>query len=186
MRARTVSASLVIAASLLVAPLNVAMAETVEVRPGVSKSTIAKAKVAARKLERQAKSHRNLVLGGKVTAVVGQELSFTVHGHRYKALRGTTVTVSVDPAAKVTRDGVVTLAQVVAGDHVVVKSRDFDFVVSSVTDPVTSVVTPTVTLVATVTRVAASPAEGGSGSGCTGPHSLTLGPLDASSATMAG
>lgn len=68
-------------------------------------------------------------------------------------LRGTDVTVTVLPDAKVTRDGVVDLSAVLVGDHVVVKSRDLDFVVDRTT------VVPSVTVTATVGRVVASPKD---------------------------
>lgn len=163
MRARTASASLLVAAALVAAPAASALAETsAATRPGVTKSEVAKARAEARRLEAKAHSKRFFVLGGTVTgvsladaAVEGSTstLTFTVHGGRYKALRGTDVTVTVLPDAKVTRDGVVDLSAVVAGDHVVVKSRDFDFSVDRTTE------TAVVTVTATVSRVAASPAE---------------------------
>ncbi len=87
-----------------------------------------------------------------VAAVEGTPatLTLTVHGGRYKDLRGTDVTVTVLADAKVTRDGVVDLSAVLVGDHVVVKSRDFDFVVDRTT------LVPTVTVTATVSRVVAN------------------------------
>lgn len=164
MRARTVSTSLLIAATLVVAPVTAALADgTTDTRPGVSRSELAKAKAQARQLERAANAHRSFVLGGRATAapvvVVDADpatvstLTLLVHGGRYKALRGQTVTVSVADDAKVTRDGVVTLADVLAGDHVVVKARGVD--VRPVLDAAGAVTGFTVT--ATFTRVAASP-----------------------------
>ena len=168
MSVRTSSAALLTAAALVLAPAVAAVADTPATGTGVSKSQLAKARAEARKLEKQAKAKGRVVLGGTVKAVtaavapvaatettpevLGSEatLTLTVHGGRYKELRGTDVTVTVLPDAKVTRDGVVDLSAVLVGDHVVVKSRDFDFVV----DKTTAV--PTVTVTATVGRVVAN------------------------------
>ena len=156
------------AAALVLAPAAAAVADDAATAPGVTKSQVAKAKAQARKLEKQAKASGRVVLGGTVKAVVPAvapvvatelapavegtpaTLTFTVHGGRYKDLRGTDVTVTVLADAKVTRDGVVDLSAVLVGDHVVVKSRDFDFVVDRTT------LVPTVTVTATVSRVVAN------------------------------
>ena len=127
-RRASLSASLVVAAAMLAAPVAPAVAGTAgHPGTGVDKVEVAKARATARTIEGKAHGHHNFVLGGTVTAVdpAAGTLSFTVHGGRYKALRKTVVTVTVDPAAKVTRDGLVTLVQVMVGDHVVVKSRSF-------------------------------------------------------------
>ena len=174
MRARTVAASLLTAAALAVTPLTVAVAYATPTAPDVTKSQAAKARAQARKLEKlsraQARQRGAVVLGGRLTAVVPADptvvgaastLAFTVHGGRYKPLRGQAVTVAVAPDAKVTRQGVVTLAELVAGDHVVVKSRDFTFSVARSTDAATGVETVTVAATATVSRVVGSPAGSG-------------------------
>ncbi|HEX7188227.1 MAG TPA: hypothetical protein VF423_08385 [Actinomycetes bacterium] len=171
MHVRSSSAALLVAAALVLAPAAAAVADDAATAPGVTKSQVAKAKAQARKLERQAKASGRVVLGGTVKAVVPAvapvvatelapavegtpaTLTFTVHGGRYKDLRGTDVTVTVLADAKVTRDGVVDLSAVLAGDHVVVKSRDFDFVVDRTT------LVPTVTVTATVHRVVANARE---------------------------
>jgi hypothetical protein len=169
MSVRSASAALLVVAALALAPAAAAVADDGgSTSTGVSKSQLAKARAEARKLERQAKAKGKVVLGGKVTAVtpavapvaatdttaavVAAEatLTFTVHGGRYKDLRGTDVTVTVLADAKVTRDGVVDLSAVLVGDHVVVKSRDFDFVVDRTT------LVPTVTVTAPVHRVVAN------------------------------
>jgi hypothetical protein len=166
---RTSSAALLAAAALVLAPAAAALAaDTPGAGTGVTKSQVAKARAEARKLEKQAKSKGRVVLNGTVkavtaavapvaatettAAVVGADatLTLTVHGGRYKALRGTDVTVTVLADAKVTRDGVVDLSAVLVGDHVVVKSRDFDFAVDTTT------LVPTVTVTATVGRVVAN------------------------------
>jgi hypothetical protein len=155
--ARSTSAALLVAAALALAPAAAAVADdTPSVGTGVTHSQLAKAKAQARRLEHQAAAKGRVVLGGTVTSVTpavdatDATLTFTVHGGRYKVLRGTDVTVTVLADAKVTRDGVVDLSAVLAGDHVVVKSRDFDFVVDS------STLVPTVTVTATVHRVVAN------------------------------
>ena len=169
MSVRSASAALLVAAALALAPAAAAVADDGgSTSTGVSKSQLAKARAEARKLERQAKAKGKVVLGGKVKAVIAPvapldatdtaaavlaadaTLTFTVHGGRYKDLRGTDVTVTVLADAKVTRDGVVDLSAVLVGDHVVVKSRDFDFVVDRTT------LVPTVTVTATVHRVVAT------------------------------
>ena len=171
MHVRSSSAALLVAAALVLAPAAAAVADDAATAPGVTKSQVAKAKAQARKLEKQAKANGRVVLGGTVKAVVPAvpavapvvatelvaavegtpaTLTFTVHGGRYKDLRGTDVTVTVLADAKVTRDGVVDLSAVLAGDHVVVKSRDFDFLVDRTT------LVPTVTVTATVHRVVAN------------------------------
>ena len=169
MNFRSASFAVVAAAALALAPAAAAVAEDAPAaKPGVTKSKLAKARAEARKLERQAEAKGRVVLGGTVKAVTaavapvaatdtapaveGAEatLTFTVHGGRYKELRGTDVTVTVLADAKVTRDGVVDLSAVLVGDHVVVKSRDFDFVVDRTT------LVPTVTVTATVGRVVAN------------------------------
>ena len=168
MSVRTSSAALLAAAALVLAPAAGALAADTPAGTGVTKSQVAKARAEARKLEKQAKAKGRVVLNGTVkavtaavapvaatdtaAAVVGADatLTLTVHGGRYKALRGTDVTVTVRADAKVTRDGVVDLSAVLVGDHVVVKSRDFDFVVDTTT------LVPTVTVTATVGRVVAN------------------------------
>jgi hypothetical protein len=169
MSVRSASAALLVVAALALAPAAAAVADDGgSTSTGVSKSQLAKARAEARKLARQAKAKGKVVLGGKVTAVTPAvapvaatgttpaveaaeaTLTFTVHGGRYKDLRGTDVTVTVLADAKVTRDGVVDLSAVLVGDHVVVKSRDFDFVVDRTT------LVPTVTVTATVHRVVAN------------------------------
>ena len=169
MRARTASASLFVAAGLILAPVNVALADTATAtHPGVTQSALAKEKAKARadvrRLEKLTHDKRSFVLGGHVTAVdtTASTLTFTVHGGRYKALRGTAVTVSVPATAKITREGAVEgvpvlLSAVLVGDHVVVKSRDFTFTTTTVV--VDEVSTVTATVVATVNRVAASPTD---------------------------
>lgn len=167
MHARFAATSLLAAAVLLTAPVAGAVAENpTDARPGVTKSAEAKAKAKAkgkakgkekaaeakaRKLEKRADKAKKFVLGGTVQAVdaASSTLTFTAHGGRYKALRGTEVTVSVASDAKVTRDGVVTLAEVQAGDHVVVKAHQVEM----------TAVDATLVVEATVHRVAASPAE---------------------------
>lgn len=155
MRARTASASLLVAVALAVSPMTAAVADgSTDTSPGVTRSAEAKLKAQARKLERAANARGAIVLGGEVQSVAGQILTFTVHGGRYKVLRGTDLTVIVAFDAKITKNETegATLADLVAGDHVVVKSRAFDFIVDTSTDPATM----TVTVTATVTRVAAS------------------------------
>jgi archaellum component FlaG (FlaF/FlaG flagellin family) len=150
---RSAATSLLAAAVLVATPVAGALAEDApQVRPGVTKAEQAKAKAVARKLERKADKVKKFVLGGTVKAVdaAASTLTFTVHGGRYKALRKTDVTVTVALDAKVTRDGVVTLAEVLPGDHVVVKASSVDFG----SEPGVLVMT-----VAPVHRVAASPAE---------------------------
>ena len=167
MRARAASASLFVAAGLILAPVNVALADTATAtHPGVTQSALAKAKSDARRLGRLAHGKKNFVLGGRVVSVAGDQLAFTAHGGRYKALRGTVVTVTVAPDAKITREGAVEgvpvlLAAVLVGDHVVVKSRTFTFsVLTAAADPLApTVLTTTVTVAATVHRVAASPTD---------------------------
>jgi hypothetical protein len=159
-----------VAAALALAPAAAAVADDAapQAGTGVTKSQLAKARAEARRLERQAKAKGRVVLGGTVKAVTAAvapvaatdttpavegadaTLTFTVHGGRYKDLRGTDVTVTVLADAKVTRDGVVDLSAVLVGDHVVVKSSDFDFVVDRTT------LVPTVTVTATVHRVVAN------------------------------
>ena len=115
----------------------------------------AEAKRAAKLIRNKADDHRVFVLGGEVAAVdaVAGTLTVTVHGGPYKLLRGTEVTVSVDPDAKVTRGGEATLADLVVGDHVVVKARTVTLTITvGVEDG-----EPTVTVTAVVSRVAASP-----------------------------
>lgn len=167
MRARTASAALLVVAGLLVAPASMAAADTAtDARPGVTTSALAKAKSEARRLDKLAHAKKNVVLGGRVVSVAGDQLAFTAHGGRYKALRGTVVTVTVAPDAKITREGAVEgvpvlLSVVLVGDHVVVKSRDFAFsVVRAAADPLApTVLTTTVTVAATVHRLAASPTD---------------------------
>jgi hypothetical protein len=70
------------------------------------------------------KGHLKFVLAGSLASVdtTAGTVSFQVHGGRDKTLRGTVVTVTVAPDAVVERnDAVATLADLVVGDHVVVK-----------------------------------------------------------------
>ena len=153
MHVRSAATSLLAAAVLVATPVAGALAaDGTDARPGVTKSQQAKAKAVARKLERKADKAKKFVLGGTVKAVDAgaSTLTFTVRGGRYKALRKTDVTVTVALDAKVTRDGVVTLAEVLPGDHVVVKAASVDFG----SQPGVLVMT-----VAPVHRVAASAAE---------------------------
>ena len=153
-RTATLSGSLVVAAALLIAPVAPAFAGVTgdPGSKGATRSEVAKARATARTVETKAHGHNNFVLGGTVTAVdaAAGSLSFTVHGGRYKALRTTVVTVTVAPTAKVTRDGATTLAQVLVGDHVVVKSRVFE---------VTGTRHAELLVSATVHRVAASSSD---------------------------
>ena len=177
MRPRTATASLLTAAALALAPVSVAVAEDVAVtKPGTTTSAEAKAKAAAkkqaRKLEKVAKTRGALVLGGTVTAVatavtavapaVADQLAtvtLTVKGGRYKVLRGQAVTVEVLADAKVTRgDADATVADLLVGDHVVVKSWRFDFVLE-IAPAARESEAPVVTVVMKAHRVAASPAE---------------------------
>ena len=169
MSVRTSTAALLAAAALVLVPTAAALAaDSPSNGTGVTKSALAKARAEARRLEHQANAKGRVVLNGTVkavavavapvaaidttAAVAGTEatLTLTVHGGRYKALRGTDVTVTVLADAKVTRDGVVDLSAVLVGDHVVVKSRDFDFAVDKTT------LVPTVTVTANVGRVVAN------------------------------
>lgn len=131
----------------------------------MTQSALAKAKSDARRLDRLADGKKNFVLGGRVVSVAGDQLAFTAHGGRYKALRGTVVTVTVAADAKITREGAVDgfpflLSAVLMGDHVVVKSRDVTFsVLTAAADPLAPTVLTTVTVEATVHRVAASPTD---------------------------
>lgn len=152
MHVRSAATSLLAAAVLLTAPVAGAVAEdSTDARPGVTKSAEAKAKAQARKLEKRADKAKKFVVGGTVQAVdaAGSTLTLTVHGGKYKPLRGTEVTVTVAADAKVTRDGVVTLAEVQPGDHVVVKAHQVEL----------TAVDATLVVDATVHRVAASPAD---------------------------
>jgi hypothetical protein len=166
---RSSSAALLAAAALVLAPAAAALAaDTAAAGTGVTKAKLAKARAEARKLERQANARGRVVLGGTVKAVTpavapvlatdttpavvgsGATLTLTVHGGRYKDLRGTDVTVTVLADAKVTRDGVVDLSAVLVSDHVVVKSRDFDFAVDR------TAAVPSITVTAAVGRVVAN------------------------------
>jgi len=166
-RARSATAALVTAVALAVTPATAVLAEDGSTGPGVTKSAEGKAKAAeakarakARKLDRTAGARGALVLGGRVVAVdtATGSLTFTVRGGRYKVLRGTDVTALVSPEAKVTRDGVVTLAEVQVGDHVVVKAWRFDFTLAEVPGA-DATAAPTVTVTMKAHRVGASPAE---------------------------
>jgi hypothetical protein len=65
------------------------------------------------------KAHVKFNLGGRVTAVAADSVTFKVHGGKFKALRGTDLTVAVADGARVRRNGVaVTPADLVVGDHV--------------------------------------------------------------------
>jgi len=172
-RARSATAALVTAVALAVTPATAVLADEGAAGPGVGasvkargadkgkvKAAEAKARAKARKLERTATARGALVLGGRVVAVDAAtgSLTFTVHGGRYKVLRGTDVTALVSPEAKVTRDGVVTLAEVQVGDHVVVKAWRFDFTLAEVPGA-DATAAPTVTVTMKAHRVGASPAE---------------------------
>lgn len=160
MRARTASATLLVVAALVAAPA----AGAVAAGPPAGHVSKASAKAIAHKLEHALNAHRSFVLGGKVTAVTVADLTvdptatstltFTVHGGRFKALRGTDLTVTVPTTAKVTRDGVVDLSKVLVGDHVVVRFHQLDL--SVVRDPATGW---TLTGQAVAVRVAASPTD---------------------------
>jgi hypothetical protein len=167
---RSASVALLATAALVLSPVGAALAAGSGDHPAGSKSAEAKARnqakvearQQARKLEARLNSHRSFVLGGTVADdAVGSDpagtLTFIVHGHKYKVLRGSTVTVTVDPAAKITRGGSATLADLVTGDHVTVKSRAVD-VVAKVTGAGADAVT-SFTLTMTAHRVAASPAD---------------------------
>ena len=169
---RSASVAILAAVALVLTPVGASVGAESTGNPKVGKSDAAKARHHAkkaearrhaRKLENRINSHRSFVLGGTVADdAVGSDpagtLTFIVHGHRYKALRGLTVTVAVDPAAKITRgDASATLADVVTGDHVVVKSHSVDVVASVVGRGAGAVTSFTLTM--TVHRVAASPAE---------------------------
>jgi hypothetical protein len=70
------------------------------------------------------KAHAKFNLGGGITAVdaAAGTVTFRVHGGKFKALRKTELTVTVADGARVRRNGaVVTLADLVVGDHVRVK-----------------------------------------------------------------
>lgn len=173
MRARSATAALVTAVALAATPATAVLADEepaglsaaatakgADKGKGKVKAAEAKARAKARKLERTATARGALVLGGHVVAVDAAtgSLTVTVHGGRYKVLRGTDVTVTVSPDAKVTRDGVVTLAEVQAGDHVVVKAWRFDFTLAEVPGA-DATAAPTVTVTLKAHRVAAGPAE---------------------------
>lgn len=126
-----------------------------EARAAAKAAAKAEAKRAAKLIRNKADDHRVFVLGGEVAAVdaAAGTLTVLVHGGPYKLLRGTEVTVSVDPDAKVTREGEATLADLVVGDHVVVKARTVTLTITAAVEDGE----PTVTVTAVVSRVAASP-----------------------------
>jgi hypothetical protein len=67
------------------------------------------------------KAHAKFNLGGRLTAVdaAAGTVTFRVHGGKFKALRGTDLTVTLADGARVRRNGsAATLADLVAGDHV--------------------------------------------------------------------
>jgi hypothetical protein len=152
----------VLSAALVVAPAAAAFAVGA---PGLDARTRAQARAAAHRLEHALNAHRSVVVGGKLvsasaddpltTDVNEGQVVLTVHGGRFKLLRGTDLTVVVDSTAKVTRDGTATLADLVAGDHVVTRLTGVDL---SVTKDGNGqwVLQGT----ATAKRVAASPAAG--------------------------
>jgi hypothetical protein len=120
--------SALLSAALVVAPAAAAFAAGT---PGLDARTKAQARAAAHHLEHALNAHRSVVVGGKLVSVTADDplttdvnegqVVLTVHGGRFKLLRGTDVTVVVDSIAKVTRDGAATLADLVAGDHVVAR-----------------------------------------------------------------
>jgi hypothetical protein len=161
---RSATAALLVAGALVVAPLTAASAA--DSGTGVTAAQTAKAKATLHRLTHKANAHRSFVLGGKVTAAsvaatpdVASSLTFVVHGGAYKALRGVEVTVDVPATAKVTRDGVVELAAVQVGDHVTVRSHDFQFALETVAATTDAPASVHVTVTATVVRVAASAPE---------------------------
>lgn len=145
MHLRSATAALLVAGALTVAPVSTAFAAGPGTHPGAAKAAAAKA---AHRLEHAVNTHRSIVLGGKVvstTAAVAAQpavgttaevpavpgsVTLVVHGSRFKALRGTTLTVTVTDTTKVTREGPATLADVLVGDHVVVRARQLDVVVT--------------------------------------------------------
>lgn len=147
MRARAATAAMFTAAALAMAPMTAAVAEDAPVKPAMTKSAEARAKSAearakakakkeARRLERALGGNkRTVVLGGTLVSVAPEDpvveddassLTLTVHGGRFKLLRGTEFTVTVGEGAKVTREGLAELGDLLAGDHVVVKLRGLD------------------------------------------------------------
>jgi hypothetical protein len=76
------------------------------------------------------KAHTKFNLGGRITAVdaAAGSVTFRVHGGKFKALRGTELTVTAADGARIRRNGgAVTLADLVVGDHVRAKGvRDSD------------------------------------------------------------
>jgi len=81
------------------------------------------------KKAKKAKQGRTVVLGGSVTEVDTEAgtLTFTVHGGRFKKLRGTDLTLTVPDDVRVMREGEqVTLAEVQVGDLVNVRARRTD------------------------------------------------------------
>jgi hypothetical protein len=132
---RTASASLLVVAALSVAPVTAAFASgSGDSHPGAVKSATARAhaKAKAHKIEHAANARRSFVLGGKVTAVdaTAGTVTFTLHGTRFRALRGSDVTVTVNAATKVRREGAATLADVLVGDHVVARCVQLDVTIS--------------------------------------------------------
>jgi hypothetical protein len=151
--------TLLLTAALVVVP---AVAASAAGSHGLEARTKAKARAAAHKLEHQLDSHRSVVVGGTVVSATADDpavegdagsLVLTVHGGRFKALRGTDVTVTVAETARVTREGEATLADLVAGDHVVVRLTGVDLSVARQEGSWALVGT------ATGKRVAASPAD---------------------------
>jgi hypothetical protein len=123
----------VLSAALVVAPAAAAFAAGT---PGLDARTKAQARAAAHRLEHVLNAHRSVVVGGRLVSATSDDplttdlnegqVVLTVHGGRFKLLRGTDVTVVVDSTAKVTRDGAATLADLVAGDHVVTRLTGVD------------------------------------------------------------
>lgn len=181
MRARTLTVTL-LAAVLVAAPATTALAHDSAKGKGVARSAAAKAakaeSKAAKAAAKAAKAKRNgsVVLGGTVVSVtaavpaaaatattdatlaVAGTVTFVVHGGRFKDLRGETVTASVADTAKVTRDGVAVLTDLVPGDHVNVKWKRVDLSYTAPAEGVVTATTPTV-LTGEANRVAASPAD---------------------------
>ncbi|MEP7054441.1 MAG: hypothetical protein ABI912_04265 [Actinomycetota bacterium] len=132
-----------------------AVANATEPNHGTTTSTAAKAKTnhgETKSAEAKHKRHHKLVLAGTVTAVSPTSITFTVHGGRYKALRGTSVSAVVTATTKVSRnDADSAIASVKVGDHVNVKTIKTDAVTTTVGTVVTT--TPAVF---TAVRISAS------------------------------
>jgi hypothetical protein len=115
-----VAAASALAIGLLVPAAGIASAT--EPNHGTTTSTAAKAK-----------HHHKVVLQGTVTAVAPTSITITVHGGRWKALRGTSVVFVVTTTTKVTRnDADSTIASVKVGDHANIKGTKVDAVYTAV------------------------------------------------------